>query len=52
MVVLWCQLQITVNYDSLYTVIGCDINTVLMLASGFVTLCKHEMAVSAKMLVV
>lgn len=43
-----------VNYNSLCTVIGCEINTVLMLANEMVTLCKHEMAmaVSAKMLVV
>ena len=45
---------VLITNNSLYTVIGCEINTVLMLVNEIVTLCKHEMvmAVSAKMLVV
>ena len=43
-----------VNYNSLCTVIGCEITTVFMLVNEMVTVCKHRMvmAVSAKMLVV
>ena len=50
---------VSITSNSLYTVIGCEINTVLMLVNEIVALCnKHEMvmelvmAVSAKMLVV